>query len=63
VVRHEPIGIEILESYLKCMWQFQRVGWLPFLQKFQGHDKQVTKAFAKYLDGTKAQIGDLHLQL
>jgi hypothetical protein len=52
-VRSKPIGIELLEAYPKCMRIFQKARWFPFLQRFQGHEKQVTKDFAKMFDGTK----------
>jgi hypothetical protein len=59
VVRWEPSGIEFLEAYPKCMRRFQKDGWFPFLQKFQGHEKHVAKDFARTFDDTKARIGIL----
>jgi hypothetical protein len=63
VVRHETVNIEILNTYPKCQRKFQNFGWLPFLQKFQGNDKQLMKACAESFSCMQAQIGDLQLQL
>jgi hypothetical protein len=41
--------------------EIRKLGWLSFLQKFQGHDKQVTKEFFETFDGIQSQIGDLKL--
>jgi hypothetical protein len=54
---------ELLDAYPKCHRRFRKVGWLSFLQKFQGYDKHITKEFVELFDGTQAQIGDLKLQV
>jgi hypothetical protein len=36
---------------------------MPFLQRFKGHGKHVTKVFAKTFDGMKGRIGAIELQL
>lgn len=63
VVRHEPVGIEFFYAYPKSKKRFGKVGWILFLQKFQGYDNEVTKVFARSFDGVKAQIGDAQLIL
>jgi len=63
IVRHESTGIEFFDAYPKCIKQFEKVGWMPFLQKFQRCDGEVSKTFARSFDRVEAHIGDVQLVL
>ena len=39
----------------------KKAKWLRFIQKFKGHNKEVTKAFARSFDSQMVEIGDLKL--
>jgi hypothetical protein len=59
VVKLEPEGTELLETYLQMAQIFRDVGWFEFLTTFQGHEEQVSLAFAQNFDGYKVEIGKL----
>jgi hypothetical protein len=40
-----------------------KVGWLGFIQSFDGINLEVARDFAKTFDGTKAKIVDVQLQV
>jgi hypothetical protein len=63
VLRHDPIGIDFSNAYPKCINQFEKPRWIPFFQKLQGYDNEVTKAFVRYFDGGEVQIGDVQFVL
>jgi len=56
VVRLEPEGVELLEAYLQMAQRFRDVGWFEFLTTFQGHDEQVSLAFAQNFNGYEMEI-------
>ena len=37
----------------------QQIGWLQFLEKFNGFHKEVTKTFARSFQGTEVEVGDV----
>ena len=37
----------------------QQIGWLQFLEKFNGCHNEVTKTFARSFQGTEVEIGDV----
>jgi hypothetical protein len=59
VVRLEPEGAELLEAYPQMVQRFRDAGWFEFLTTFQGHDEEVSMAFAQNFDGFKVEIGKL----
>ena len=59
IVRIEPIGSKYLEGYPQCKEMLQQIGWLQFLEKFNGCHKEVTKTFARSFQGTEVEIGDV----
>ena len=43
--------------------KFEQCGWLVFFQKLQGHDANVTPAFAQGFDGKTTKIGDFMIEV
>ena len=37
----------------------QKAGWIKFIEKFDGFHKEITKSFARSIDGTEVEIGDI----
>ena len=59
LLRVKPEGPKYLEGYPQTKELLKKVRWLRFIQKFKGHNKEVTKAFARSFDGQIVEIGDL----
>ena len=59
IVRTEPVGSKYLEGYPQCKEMLQQIGWLQFLENFNGFHKEVTKTFARSFQGTEVEIGDV----
>jgi hypothetical protein len=59
IVRLEPEGTELLESYPHMAQRFKDAGWFEFFTTFQGHDEQVSMIFAQNFDGFEVVIGKL----
>ena len=59
IVRSEPVGTKYLEGYPQIREMIQQVGWLQFLEKFNGFHKEVTKTFARSFNRSKVEIGDV----
>jgi len=59
IVRTEPVGSKYLEGYPQCKEMLQQIGWLQFLEKFNGFHKEVTKTFARSFQGTEVEVGDV----
>ena len=59
IVRSEPIGTKYLEGYPQIKELLQQVGWLKFMEKFNGFHKEVTKPFARSFNGSEVEIGDI----
>ena len=51
LLRVEPEGTKYLEGYPQVKDLLKKVKWLRFIQKFKGHNKEVTKAFERSFDG------------
>ena len=47
---HDPTGTKLLDFYPNCKYPFEKVGWLPFCERFQGHNDKVTLEFSKSLN-------------
>jgi hypothetical protein len=63
VVRIESNGLQALLTYDDATDMLSKVGWLGFIQSFKGFNIEVARAFTKILDGTKAKVGDIQLQV
>jgi hypothetical protein len=51
------------KEYQACKEKFERVGWVPFLEKFKEHHEGVSHAFAQSYDGESVQLGELKLTI
>jgi len=63
IVRSKPNGNRFLEGYPQFKQMLQQARCLEFVEKFDGHEKEVTKSFAKAYDRIEAEIGDVNLVL
>ena len=59
IVRSETVGEKYMEGYPQLKEMLQKVGWLKFIEKFDGYHKEITKSFARSFNGTKVEIGDI----
>ena len=59
LLRAEPEGPKFLEGYPQVKDLLKKEKWLRFIQKFKGHNKEVTKSFARYFNSRMVEIGDL----
>lgn len=59
LLRAEPEGPKFLEGYPQVKYLLKKAKWLRFIQKFKGHNKEVTKAFARSFNDQVVEIGDL----
>ena len=63
VVRIELNGLQNVLSHDDMMGRLSQVGWLEFIQSFNGFNLEVARAFANTFDGAKAKIGDVQIQV
>lgn len=63
LLRAEPEGSKFLEGYPQIKEALQRAEWLKFIQKFNGYNKEVTKAFSWSFDGKTVEVGDLQFTI
>lgn len=61
LLRAEPKGQKYLEGYPQAKEFLKKSRWLHFIQKFKGHNKEVTKAFARSFDGQMVENGNFKL--
>ena len=59
LLRVELEGLKFLEGYPQAKELLKKAKWLCFIQKFKGHNKEVTKAFARSFNDQVVEIGDL----
>ena len=62
--RHEPTGLSAIESsdeFRETKPFFERAGWIPFLEKFNGYDTDIALQFASTFDGHRAAIKGISL--
>ena len=59
LLRTEPEGPKFMEGYPQVKDILKKEKWLRFIRKFKRHNKEVTKAFARYFNGLEVKIGDL----
>jgi hypothetical protein len=53
----EPSSQLFFAKYIDCVKKFEQCGLLVFCQKLQGHDANVTLAFAQGFDGKTMKLG------
>ena len=51
LLRAELEGPKFLEGYPQVKDLLKKAKWLHFIQKFKGHNKEITKAFARSFNG------------
>lgn len=61
--RKEPEDSSPVESDNHVYEGFMKVGWMAFIRKFHGHNREVTIMFVKSFDGCKVLVGDIKLLL
>lgn len=59
LVRTEPDGPNFMEGYPQFKSILRKAQWLQFIQKFRGHNKEVTKTFARSFGGVEVEVRDL----
>ena len=59
ILRSELVRTKYLEGYPQIKEMLQQVGWLKFLENFNGFHKEVTKSFARSFNGSEVEIGDV----
>jgi len=42
-----------MEEYQACKGKFERVGWVPFLEKIRGYHEGVSHSFTQSYDGER----------
>jgi hypothetical protein len=63
VVRAEPNGSQALLTFDGAYADLEEFGWLSFIRKFDGFNMVVARQFALSLDGGRAKVGDLQLEI
>ena len=63
IIRSKSDGAKFLEGYPQVRQLLQQERWTEFVEKFDGHEKEVKKSFARAYDGIEAEIGDMKLVL
>lgn len=63
VVRYEPQGPALLDTYPQSKARLEKVGWLPLFMKYSNHNLEVTNSFTLNLNGDKVQVGNVKLKL
>jgi hypothetical protein len=59
VLRLEPGGIELLQTYLEIMEKFIHEECFQFCCTFQGHHEKISMMFAQNFDGFQTQVGNV----
>jgi hypothetical protein len=62
-VRTEPNGSQALLMFDSARADLEEFGWLSFIQKFDGFNLGVARQFALTIDGCRAKVGDVQLQI
>ena len=63
VSRLEPEKFDSTIIHEKCMENFEKKQWVIFFEKFDGHNDNVSLAFADSFDGERATVGNLNFRL
>jgi len=58
LVRTEPDRAKFMDGYPQLKSTLRKSRWFQF-QKFKGHNKEVTKTFARSFNGMEVEIGDI----
>jgi len=63
--RHEPTFTQFRNNpeYEMCKGQFEKKGWMGFLQKFQGYNDRVAMLFAQRYTGKIAKVRSLKIKV
>lgn len=59
LLREKLEGPKLLEGYPQVKDLLKKEKWLRFIKKIKGHNKEITKAFARSFNGQVVEIGDL----
>jgi hypothetical protein len=63
MVRIELNGLQPLLSHADMTGRIAQVGWLEFIQSFNGFNLEVARDFSKTFDATRAKIGDVQIHV
>jgi hypothetical protein len=64
--RHEPetyADLEALPEYEATRDIFKKVGWEPFLKKFDGYNDAITLQFSLHFEGGFSKVGELKFEV
>ena len=61
--RLEPEKFNPTDIHEKCMEIFEKKQWVNFFEKFDGHNDNVSLAFAESFDGERSIVGNLNFRL
>ena len=59
----EPETFDRLKYHEDCVKILEEKNWLPFLQKFNGNNEEVTKQFSFSFNGEKALVGNVSFRI
>ena len=63
VVRIEPNGSQVLLLFNYAHKDLEEMGWIAFIQRFEGFNLTVAQQFTLTFDGCSAKVGDIQLEL
>jgi hypothetical protein len=63
VVRAKPNDCQALLTFDGAYSDLEEFGWLAFIRKFDGYNITVAQQFALSLDGCRAKVGDVQLEI
>jgi hypothetical protein len=52
-----------MEEYQACKEKFEKVGWVPFLEKFIEHHEGVSRTFDQSYDGERIHLGEIKITI
>ena len=61
--RLEPKEFNSTDLHERCLEIFENKQWINFFEKFNGHNEQVSMAFAETFNGEIARVGNLQIRL
>ena len=59
LLRAESERPKFMDGYPHLKSILRKAGWLQFIQKFRGYNKEVTKTFSRSFNGVEVEVGDL----
>lgn len=63
IMRTKPEGVKYMEGCPQLKGTLKKAGWLKFIKKFKGHNKEVTKTFARDFNGVEVENGDVRFSV